>query len=174
MSGAILASARARGREARAEGLASLDSYRLQLCPGQAFEIEDPADQVDFLADSRQAPAPEPPQAMPVFALAEQLLDLLPRALQAVAEPAHAHADARVRRAPVPDVHGDMRLNAALEQCLDEGLADEALVGSQRARREPQPAPRAAQQRQTAARLRRARAIDLRVEAEQHAMPVLH
>jgi len=35
-------------------------SYRLQLCPGEAFEIEDPPDQIGLLADPQQTATSEP------------------------------------------------------------------------------------------------------------------
>jgi hypothetical protein len=35
-------------------------SYRLQLRPGEAFEIEDPPDQIGLLADPQQAATSEP------------------------------------------------------------------------------------------------------------------
>ena len=35
-------------------------SYRLQLRPGEAFEIEDPPDQIGLLADPQQTATSEP------------------------------------------------------------------------------------------------------------------
>src|SRR5262245_8263921 len=88
------AAALSRGRAGRADGFPPRGSYGLQLTAGQTFEIEDPADQVCLLADARQAATSKPPQAMPVFAFAEEFLDLLPTALrEAVAEAVDAHAD---------------------------------------------------------------------------------
>src|SRR4029453_14867533 len=85
------------------------DSYRLDLRAQQfrqAFEVEDPADQVRLLADAMEPASAEAPQAVPVLALPEELLDLLPTPLrQPVAEAPHALAHARVgpaAPAPVP------------------------------------------------------------------------
>jgi hypothetical protein len=136
-------------------------SCRLHLRPREAFEIDDPPDQIGLLADPPQAPASEPASPVPAFALAEQLLDLLPTALrQAVAEAADAHSNARVRGPAVAGVHGNVRRHVSREQRSDERLAEEALVDAQRARGEAPAAARPAQQRQAAARLRGARAID--------------
>ena len=41
-------------------GVAGERSYRLQLRPGEAFEIENPSDQIGLLADPQQAATSEP------------------------------------------------------------------------------------------------------------------
>lgn len=151
-------------------------SYRLPLwCqrPGEAFEIEDPADEVRLLTNPRQPASAESAQPVPVLALTEQFLDLLPTALrQAVAEAPHPHPDPGVRSAAIARVDSDVRLNVPSEQCLDERLAEKPFVGPERVRREAQPAFRAAQQGQAAVGLRGVRPIDLRVEAEQEPVGV--
>ncbi len=87
----------------------------------QAFEIQDPADQVRLLPDSCEAPAAEAPQPMPVLALAEELLDQLPTALrQVIPEPPLAHPHSRVGRAAPARLRRDVGLDASGEQRVEE------------------------------------------------------
>ena len=41
---------------------------------GQAFEVQDPADQVGLLADPSESPPTEAPQPVPILALTEEFL----------------------------------------------------------------------------------------------------
>src|SRR5262249_34912714 len=153
-------------------------SYGLQLWrqrSGEALEIEDPADQVRFLADPSEPTPAEATQTVPVFTLAEEFLDLLPTALrQSVPDAPHAHAHPRVRPSAVAGVHSDVRLDVLRQQGLDEGFAEKALVGPERPCGKPQPAFRSVQQGEAAAGLRRTRAIDLGIEPQQDAVAILH
>src|SRR6266853_5736464 len=64
---------------------------------GQAFEVQDPADQEGLLPYPGKAAATEAAEAMPVLALAEELLDQLPAPLgHAIPGAAFAHAHASV------------------------------------------------------------------------------
>jgi hypothetical protein len=96
-----------------------LGSYGLYLRiqqPSEAFEVEDPPDQVGLLADSVEASTAEAAEAMPVFALAKQRLDLLPASLrQLVAESAYAHPHAAMGQAVGAGVDRDVGLNNPVE-----------------------------------------------------------
>src|SRR3990170_1965165 len=141
----------------------------------QAFEIQDPADQVRLLPDSSEPTAAEASQPVPVLALAEELLDQLPTALrQAIPGPALAHPHARVGRAAPAHFRRDMGLDAPGEQRLEEVFVKESLVGAERGGREAQPPFRPFEERQAAGLLRRAALEDLHAEPEQDAMTVLH
>src|SRR5215470_1770254 len=102
-------------------------SHGLQLrcqCSGEALEIQDPADQVRLLTDPGEPPPAEATQAVPVFALPEEFLDLLPTALrQSVPDAAHAHPHASVGRPAVPGTDGDVRFNVLGQQRFDERFA---------------------------------------------------
>src|SRR5262245_27110215 len=117
------------------EGSGAASSRRLHLGTEQgrqAFEVEDPADQIRLLTDAVQAAPAKAAQPVPVFTLAEQLFDLLPRALgQPVAEAARPHPHPRMRRLSPASVYRDVRLDPALQQCLDEACGEEALVPAQ-------------------------------------------
>ena len=65
--------------------------------PGQAFQVEDPADQMRFLPHPVQPAPPEAREPMPVLPLAKEFLDPLATPLrQPVAEPALPHPHAGV------------------------------------------------------------------------------
>src|SRR6266850_6894188 len=67
---------------------------------GQAFEVQDPADEVRLLADAGEPSASEAPEAMPLLPLAEELLDQFAAALREPIRQAHLlHPHARVGRA---------------------------------------------------------------------------
>src|SRR4029450_3619724 len=93
------------------------DSYRLDLRAQhlrQAFEGEDPADQVRLLAAAMEPASAEAPQAVPVLALPEELLDLLPTPLrQPVPQAPHAPPHAPVVAAARARLRGDMRFDAS-------------------------------------------------------------
>src|SRR5262245_19112202 len=109
----------------------------------QAFEVEDPADQVRFLPDPRQAPPAEAPEPVPVLALAEELLNLLPCALrELIAEAPHPHADARMRALAPAAIGRNVRGDAVRQQRLDEPRGEVSFVAPQRGGREAPPALR--------------------------------
>src|SRR5262245_31645837 len=63
---------------------------------GQAFEVQDPTDQIALVAHAREPATAEPPQPMPVFALAEQFFNELATPLrQAIRQPVLPHPDPR-------------------------------------------------------------------------------
>src|SRR5215468_10739033 len=89
----------------------------------QAFQVQDPANQVTLLAHTVKASPAEPTKAMPVLALPEQLLDLLAAALrQAIGEAAGTHADPRVRRLPAAAIDRDVRRDVARQHARNERL----------------------------------------------------
>src|SRR5262245_61398293 len=156
----------------------SSSSGRLQLRAEQirqAFEVEDPADQIRLLPDAAQPAPPEPAQPVPILALPEELFDLLPRPLgQLIPEAARAHPDSGMRRLMPPSIHRDVRRDAAPEQRFDEADGEEALIPTEGGGCETQSALRPLEQCQAAGRLRRHRPEDRGVEAEEDPMPVLH
>src|SRR5216110_583951 len=141
----------------------------------QAFEIQDPADQVRLLSDTLESAPTEATQAVPVLALAKEFLDLLAAALrQLIAQASPSHADARVRALAPARLGGDMRRDPLPEQRLDEGPDEEALVGAERRWAEAEAPLRALQQGQAARRFRGRRAKDRGVEAQQQPMAILN
>src|SRR5713101_942138 len=99
---------------------------------GQAFEVQDPADQVGLLPHPGEPTAPEAAEAMPVLPLAEELLDQLPAPLgHAIPSAAFAHAHAGVGFAAAAGLRGNVGLDAASEQRLEEVFVEEALVGAE-------------------------------------------
>src|SRR5262245_57027434 len=142
---------------------------------GQAFEVEDPADQVRLLADAEQPPATEPAQPMPVFALAEEFFVLLAGPLgEPVSHTPRAHPDPRMRGLMAACIDRDVGGDAPPEQRLHEAGGEEALVPAQGRGREAEPPFDPLQERQAPGRLRRHRSEDFRPEAEQNPMPILH
>jgi hypothetical protein len=113
----------------------------------QAFEVEDPADQVRLLPDAERPASPEPAQPMPVLALAEEFLDLLAGPLgQPVPHAPRAHPDARMRRLLAVGIHRDVGFDAPPEQRLNESGGEETRVPAQGGGGEAEPTfgPRAA------------------------------
>src|SRR6266542_3550852 len=109
----------------------------------QPLQIEDPADQVCLLLHAPPASTSESPQPVPVLGFDKQLLDQLPTTLrQMVARAAGPHAHARVRRGATARVDGEVGLDAAREDGVDEVLVKEALVGAEGCRAEPRPPTR--------------------------------
>src|SRR5205807_2307930 len=158
------------------DGLAG--SYRLGLRAQhlrQAYEIQDPADQVRLLADALESTSTEATKAVPIFALAKEFLDLLAAALrQLIAQAAPSHADSHVRALVPARLGGDVRRDPLPEQRLDEGPDEEALVGAERRGAEAEAPFRPLQQGQAARRFRGRRAKDLGVEAQQNPIAILH
>src|SRR5262249_9465215 len=106
----------------------------------QAFEVQDPADQIRLLPDSVQPTPAEAAQPVPVFALAKEFFDLLPRPLgQPVPEPAGPHAHSRMRPLPPTRVHRDVGRDPPAQQRLDEAGGEKALVPAQRRGRDAEP-----------------------------------
>src|SRR5229473_6743436 len=116
----------------------------------QPLEIQDPADQQRLLADAAQPAPAEAPQAVPVLALAKELLNQLPAPLrQVVTAAALPHPHPRMGVGAAPDLRRDMWLDAPREQRLEEVLVEEPLVGAERGGGKAQPAFRPIQQGQT-------------------------
>jgi hypothetical protein len=142
---------------------------------GQAFEVEDPADQIRLLPNAEQPAPTEPAQPVPILALPEELFDLLPRPLgQLVPEAPPAHPDSCVGGLMPAGVHCDVRRDAAPEQRLDEANREEALVPAEGGRREAEAALGSLQQRQAPRGLGRHGPEDLGAEAEEDPVPILH
>src|SRR5512147_2092869 len=143
--------------------------------PGQAFEIQHPADQVGLLPHPAEPAAPEAAEAMPVLPLAKELLDQLPAPLRhAIRGAAFAHAHAGVGLAAAAGLRGNVGLDAASEQRLEEVFVEEPLVGAEGGGAESQPPLRPRQQRQTAGLLRGRALKDLHAEAQQEPVAILH
>src|SRR5437762_4050264 len=135
---------------------------------GQAFEVQDPADQVGLLPDPGKPAATEAAEPMPVLPLAKELLDQLPAPLgEAISGAALAHAHPSVGFAAPAGLRGDVGLDTASEQRLEEVFVEEALVGAERSGPESQPPFCPCQQRQTARLFRRRTLKDLHAEAQQ-------
>src|SRR5437867_4017851 len=160
-----------------AEGAGTTPSYWLDQWGHQlrqAFEIKRPADQVRLLANAVEPSAAEAPQPVPVLTLPKELLDLLSESLrELVAEAPPSHPDARMR-ALAPAVDGDVGGDPPGQQSVDERGGEEPLVGPKGRGPEAQAALRSVQQAEAARGFRGRRAKDLRAEAEENSVAILH
>src|SRR5213593_2480955 len=141
----------------------------------EPFEVEHPSDQERLLSNPQPPTSPEPSQPVPVLPFTEQLLDLLPAALRQPVRlaPATVPHPAMSLRAPAR-VGGDVRLDAVLEQRLDELLLEEPLVAPEALRPEAEPASHPTQEGQTTIPLGERALEDLDAETQEDAVAVLH
>src|SRR4029450_6295197 len=99
----------------------------------KALEVQDPADQIAFLPHASEPAATKASQAMPVFALAEELFDELATPLrQPGRQPVLPHADPGMGGAAATGLRGDVGHDVARPQRLHEGLMEAALAGARR------------------------------------------
>src|SRR5215467_1002060 len=95
----------------------------------QPLEVEDPANQVRLLPDPCETPPTETPEPVPVLALAEEFLNLLPRSLrELIAEAPHPHPDARMRGPAPAAIRCKVGGDAERQQGVDEPRGEVTLV----------------------------------------------
>src|SRR5262245_9444365 len=122
----------------------------------ESFEVQDPADQMDFLLYAEQSASAEAPEPVPVLGLPEELLDEFATALrESVPDTALPHPDPCMRRRAAARLGGNVWRDRAGEQGLDELGMEETLVGTERRGGKAQPPFRPRQQRQAPALLGR-------------------
>src|SRR5215472_18659702 len=141
----------------------------------ESFEVQDPADQMDFLLDAEQSASAEAPEAVPVLGLSEELFDEFAAPLrQAVPHAALPHPDPGMRRRAPARLGGNVWLDGVGEQRSDEIGVEEPLVGPERRRGKAQPPLGPRQQRQASPLLGRRSLEYLDAQPEQEAMTILH